>query len=689
MRYSLISIFLFTALPLHAQDLNEALEQATKAALKKISPSVVQIVTTGGSDIITTTAKGTFRKALGPTTGLVIEDGFIISSAFNFINKPTNIVVHIPGRTEPVNAQVVATDHSRLLVLLKVDAKGLKVPAFVPKSQVTEGQWSLAVGRSLDTKRDAMPQVSLGVISAKNRIWGKAVQTDAKISPVNYGGPIMDIEGKVQGVLIPASPQGDDVSAGFEWYDSGIGFAIPMDDILAVLPTLKKGKDLHRGLLGIRMKSTDKYEAAVEISEVQRDSAAAKAGLKAGDVIIDIDGHAIGSQSQMQHVLGPKYEGDKITVKYKRGADVLEIKNLTLIGSQSIAGHPFLGILPMRDDPKLGMDIRHVFTDSAAAKAGLKVGDRIMKFGSTKAKKLEDFTGDKPGRVQFTEWLNTQFPGDEIEIEIKRGDKTEKIKVELDSLPGVAKDQEWKLTEKLPAVSSLEKALEPLEMKNAKAPKIDPNPNPVKPKLGWDKIRSADGENTYWFYVPGTYRPEVSHGLVVWLNPPGKFKEKDIEDILDLWNDVLKEKNLIMVFPLSENENGWIASQADFVVETIQESIKRYTVDRGRIVTHGQGVGGQMALHVAFANRDLIRGVAMHSTIVEQAKELQVNQRLAFYISAGDLDPSQKSIAESKEKLQDKKYSVTYKSQANKGREYIDVSAIVEIAAWIDTLDKQ
>ena len=104
-------------------------------------------------------------------------------------------------------------------------------------------------------RRDRPPSVSVGIISAVGRIWGKAIQTDAKISPINYGGPLIDIEGRVQGILVPASPQGEDVTAGFEWYDSGIGFAIPMEDVLAVLPRLKQGKDLKKGLLGIRMKS--------------------------------------------------------------------------------------------------------------------------------------------------------------------------------------------------------------------------------------------------------------------------------------------------------------------------------------------------------------------------------------------------------------------------------------------------
>src|SRR5207247_2655186 len=145
---------------------------------------------------------------------------------------------------------------------------------------------SIAIGRTLDVKRAGMPSISVGIISATGRIWGKALQTDAKISPVNYGGPLVDLRGRVQGILVPASPQGEDVTAGFEWYDSGIGFAIPMEDVMAVLPRLKEGKDLMKGLLGIRMKSGDMYSVAPEIGEVTADSAAFRAGLKPGDRIV-------------------------------------------------------------------------------------------------------------------------------------------------------------------------------------------------------------------------------------------------------------------------------------------------------------------------------------------------------------------------------------------------------------------
>ena len=79
------------------------------------------------------------------------------------------------------------------------------------------------------------------------------------MSPVNYGGPLIDIRGQVLGVLVPMSPQNDSEIAGADLYDSGIGFAIPLEDVYANLERLKRGVDLHPGRLGITLKSRDPY----------------------------------------------------------------------------------------------------------------------------------------------------------------------------------------------------------------------------------------------------------------------------------------------------------------------------------------------------------------------------------------------------------------------------------------------
>ena len=191
----------------------------------------------------------------GPTTGLVVErDGYIISSAFNFATKPTSILVRLPGGDRKP-AKLVATDHSRMLVLLKIDVdKPLPVCEIAPRREMRVGQWTIAVGRTFETEQ---PNMAVGILSAVDRIWGKAIQTDAAVSPNNYGGPLLDVHGRVMGILVPLSPEAAGAVAGMEWYDSGIGFAIPLEHVEQVLPRLKKGEDLYPGLAGVSLKGAE------------------------------------------------------------------------------------------------------------------------------------------------------------------------------------------------------------------------------------------------------------------------------------------------------------------------------------------------------------------------------------------------------------------------------------------------
>src|SRR5437899_1118541 len=141
------------------RDLDGMLEQAMKSAVARVAPSVVQIETSGGTDVVGS-GQEQLRRGTGPTTGLVVSpDGYIISSAFNFANKPSAIFVSIPGQRERLVAKVVATDETRMLTLLKVEATGLKVPAATPKKEIRVGQWSLALGRTW-ASLDSSPSIS-------------------------------------------------------------------------------------------------------------------------------------------------------------------------------------------------------------------------------------------------------------------------------------------------------------------------------------------------------------------------------------------------------------------------------------------------------------------------------------------------------------------------------------------------
>ena len=123
---------------------------------------------------------------------MISADGYIISSAFNFVRQPASILVSfVSGKQLP--AELIATDHSRMLVLLKVNGVAdLPVPAMAPLAEIRPGQWAVAVGR---TFRADKTNVTVGIVSALGRMFGKAIQTDADVSLANYGGPLVTAGG--------------------------------------------------------------------------------------------------------------------------------------------------------------------------------------------------------------------------------------------------------------------------------------------------------------------------------------------------------------------------------------------------------------------------------------------------------------------------------------------------------------
>jgi S1-C subfamily serine protease len=600
-------------------------------------------------------------------------------------------------------AKVIATDQTRMLTLLKIEASGLPVPTAAPRKQFQIGQTAIAVGRTLAGDIKMPPSVSVGIISALNRIWGKAIQTDAKISPVNYGGPLIDLEGRVQAVLVPASPRSEGETAGIEWYDSGIGFGIPLEDINAVLPRLKQGKDLKRGLLGVNMQGTDQHDGPPKVSVVAPGSAAEKAGVKPGDTIIAVDDKTVANQAQLLHLIGARYEGDKVDLKVTRGGKEQTFKGIVLLGLEASFSEPFLGILPMRDDPAPGVEVRYVYPKSPAEAAGIKPGDRIMKIsrgpgpGQPAPAPNLAIVG---GRNQLMTAFETITPNIEVKLELKRkeGGKTETVTAKLAEMPA-------SVPEKLPILASAKKALVkpgqpgPKDKKDdkkeekkddKKEEKKDDKDDEKKPETGLLKRTTAAADHSYYIYVPKNYDPNVAHALVIWFHPPNKGKEKDIDDFTWVkWSLFCEDYNCIMLCPVSDNPNGWTPSEVEFVKEAAKAVTSAYTIDTRRVIAHGMGVGGQMALYLGFQDRDLVRGVAtVGAALSANPKEKVANQPLSFYLLVGAKDPLKEAVKDSNQKLTEFKYSSIYHEIPNKGHEYMLVEDMEEMLRWIDSLDR-
>jgi len=223
--------------------------KAFHVAAEKIMPSLVTIETYGG---IATGARrgriaGISKPGVGPTTGLIISaEGHILTSTFNFRDRPPIITVILHDQSKHV-ARLLGRDDDRRLCLLKIDSAGqkTKLPTAqpMPIHELRIGHWTISVGVGYG---DFEPAIATGIVSAMNRYKVKAVQTDANISPANYGGPLLGIDGRVIGICVPLHPTNKAVSAGAEWYDSGIGFAIPLDGLDETIERLKSSKEPDR-----------------------------------------------------------------------------------------------------------------------------------------------------------------------------------------------------------------------------------------------------------------------------------------------------------------------------------------------------------------------------------------------------------------------------------------------------------
>jgi serine protease Do len=167
-------------------------------------------------------------------------------------------------------------------------------------------------------------------VSAVRRLIGIAAQTDAKISPANYGGPLFDIEGALIGICVPSAGQSAESGpAGVEWYDSGIGFAIHSDVLAARIERLKAGSDLVRGLLGLSVDAADPVVAAegapstvpsargVRVGEVGP-GPAADAGIQSGDIITAIDGVATPTYTAFRRAMTLKIAGESVAIELVR-----------------------------------------------------------------------------------------------------------------------------------------------------------------------------------------------------------------------------------------------------------------------------------------------------------------------------------------------------------------------------------
>ncbi len=346
-------------------ELRRAMQERFRVVTTQLRPSLVRIDTVGGTqpnerrgieedasddepsgkqkkprkqNPFSESAGSGFVVADGPTTGLVYsEDGYVISSSFNFAREPALIsVTFADGRR--VAADLVARDQVRKIALLKVDAVDLTPARWVALDEVRVGQTAIALGMGFGGD---VPSITAGIVSAKNRMRGNAVQTDAKLSPVNYGGPLCDLEGRVIGLSVPMAQRPGEL-AGAEMYDSGVGFVVPKPRVDAIVAELRKGHSFYRGWLGISF--DPRVPDAVVVGRVADPSPAQRAGITAGDRITMADGRRVKHFGHLMQALYMIPAGETVALGIAHDGQEFSV-------SIPLARNTDLGKLPEANEP--------------------------------------------------------------------------------------------------------------------------------------------------------------------------------------------------------------------------------------------------------------------------------------------------------------------------------------------------
>jgi serine protease Do len=289
--------------------------RAFRLAASRVEPALVTIESFGGSSTAAGRIGGIRQQGEGNTTGLMISaDGYVITSSFNFIGQPSTITVITSDGVRRV-AELKGRDDTRRICLLKIEGVGnMPVPEFVAPGDVRVGQWAISAGVGYG---DSNPAISMGIISAKDRIGGRAIQTDANISPANYGGPLLDIEGRVIGICVPLSADTRSLASGVEWYDSGIGFCIPVVGNEALIERMKQGQHIQRAFLGVQTEEIEDRDG-IRIVSVVAGTAAEQAELKTGDIILQLGSRKIPDLAELRSVMAGHDAGDRVDLVYER-----------------------------------------------------------------------------------------------------------------------------------------------------------------------------------------------------------------------------------------------------------------------------------------------------------------------------------------------------------------------------------
>jgi serine protease Do len=340
----------------------------------------------------------------GQGSGFVIsKDGLILTNA-HVVRDAREVTVKLADRRE-LKAKVLGSDPATDIAVLRVNAQDLPTVQFGDPKSLQVGDYVLAIGAPFGFEQT----VTAGIVSAKGRsLPGDAyvpfIQTDAAVNPGNSGGPLFDADGNVMGINAQIYSQ----TGGYQ----GLAFAIPIDVALHAKDQIVATGHASHARLGVMVQDLDQALAesfglsrpdGALVSSVEPDSAAAKAGLKAGDVITQIGSTPVKRAGDLSSAIGMNTPGTRVTLKVWRDKSARDFdvalagtppeKAETAADSGQEGGRLGLALHPLSREEKAAAEVDHGLmvedVGGPAARAGIQPGDVVLGINGQPARSVE------------------------------------------------------------------------------------------------------------------------------------------------------------------------------------------------------------------------------------------------------------------------------------------------------------
>ena len=346
------------------------------------------------------------ERPLGVGSGFVLEsDGYVLTNA-HVVDGAERIVVTLADHRE-FTARLIGADARTDVALLKIAATGLPAVRIGDSSRVQVGEWVVAIGSPFGLDNT----VTAGIVSAKARDTGDytpLIQTDVAVNPGNSGGPLIDMRGQVVGM----NSQIYSRTGGF----MGISFAVPIDQAIAVARQLQSTGHVVRGKIGVALDSVSRELAqslglegpqGALVAGVEPGGAADAAGVRAGDIILAIDGHEVQRSSDLPRLVGSIRPGSRVPLRVFRLGHVLQLQ--VTVGSWSDKPQPGrqaprspaarsplgIGVVDLNSEQRSELGLRSGVmvetTDGYGAAAGLRVGDVLVAMNNVELQSAAQF----------------------------------------------------------------------------------------------------------------------------------------------------------------------------------------------------------------------------------------------------------------------------------------------------------